>query len=137
MPVTPQLSLSNIQAPYEQIHEQFGPFDPYSDVFFAFSPGFGFPSSMTHGAVQVQRDAEWGETLPLVLETKCPLFVTGFSPADVERDVKSLEGLEGVEGKFDWVLNPGENFFSSERWEVADFDPRVLVKTNWGIWGIR
>lgn len=136
-PVSEQLTMTNIQAPYEQIHEQFGPFDPYSDVFFAFSPGFGFPSSMTPGALQVQRDAEWGETLPLVLQTKCPLFVTGFSPADVERDVKSLEGLEDVDGKYDWLLNPGENFFSSERWEVAEFDPRVLVKTNWGIWGIR
>jgi len=25
-----------------------------------------------------------------VLETKCPLFVTGFSPKDVERDIQAL-----------------------------------------------
>ncbi|CED82842.1 hypothetical protein [Phaffia rhodozyma] len=137
IPISPEITVSSIQAPYEAIHDQFGPFDPYSDVFFAFSPGFGFPSSMSPGRLQVHKDAEWGETLPLILETKCPLFVTGFSPKDVERDVKSLEGLEDVDGQFDWLLNPGENFFASERWEVADFDPRVMVKTNWGIWGIR
>lgn len=128
------MTLSSIQAPYDQIHEQFGPFDPYSDVFFAFCPGFGFPSSVNPGLPQVHRDAEWGETLPLILQTKCPLFVTGFSPSDVERDVKSLKGLEDVEGQFDWILNPGENFFGSEKWDVADFDPRVLIKSNWGIW---
>lgn len=137
IPVTPEIAITNVQAPYERIHDQFGPFDPYSDVFFAFHPGFGFPSSMTPGKVQVQPEAEWGDTLPLVLQTKCPLFVTGFSPADVERDVKSLEGVPGVDGEFDWILNPGENFFCSEQWDVAEFDPRVLVKSNWGIWGIR
>lgn len=137
IPVSQGLALTSIQAPYEQIADQFGPFDPWSDVFFAFSPGFGFPSSIAPGQLQVNRDAEWGETLPLVLETKCPLFVTGFSPKDVERDVQSLEGLEDVDGKYDFLINPGENFFGSERWEAADFDPRVLVKANWGLWAIR
>jgi len=75
--------------------------------------------------------------VPLILETKCPLFVTGFSPTDVERDVRSLDGVEGVSGEFDWVVTPGANAFGSEKWEVAEFDPRVMVKTNWGIWGIR
>jgi hypothetical protein len=135
-PVSAEMTLSSIQAPYDQIHEQFGPFDPYSDVFFAFCPGFGFPSSVNPGLPQVHRDAEWGETLPLILQTKCPLFVTGFSPSDVERDVKSLKGLEDVEGMFDWILNPGENFFGSDKWDVADFDPRVLIKSNWGIWSV-
>ena len=35
------LSLTSLQAPYADAHAQFGPFDPYQDVFFAFSPGFG------------------------------------------------------------------------------------------------
>jgi splicing suppressor protein 51 len=115
IPVSQEITLTSIQAPYEHIHDQFGPFDPYSDAFFAFrcashsrwfarstaltpsehlfppgSPGFGFPSSIAPGQLQVNRDAEWGETLPLVLETKCPLFVTGFSPKDVERDIQAL-----------------------------------------------
>ncbi|GAA5916151.1 hypothetical protein JCM6882_005398, partial [Rhodosporidiobolus microsporus] len=44
---------------------------------------------------------------------------------------------EGIRGEFDWLLTPGENVFASEKWEVAEFDPRVAVKTNWGVWGIR
>lgn len=73
----------------------------------------------------------------MILGTKCTLFVTGFSPADMERDVKSLDEAEGVRNEFDWVLTPGVNPFGSEKWEVADFDPRVMVKVNWGVWGIR
>jgi len=42
-----------------------------------------------------------------------------------------------VAGEFEWVITPGPNVFGSEKWEIADFDPRVMVKTNWGVWGIR
>ncbi len=69
----------------------------------------------------------------MLLASKCPIFVTGFSPTDVERDVRSLSVAPEVAGEFEWVPNA----FGSEKWEVADFDPRVMVKTNWGIWGIR
>jgi hypothetical protein len=72
-----------------------------------------------------------------VLATKCPLFITGFSPRDVERDVRSLNEVEGVKGEYDIILEPGENGFASLKWEAGDFDPRVLVRVNWGVWGIR
>ena len=111
--------------------------DPFQDVFFAFSPGFGFPSPVDPELTQAMSPTEWGPDLPIIVRSKCPLFVTGFSPTDVERDVRSLEGLEGVSGEFDWVITPGMNPFGSEKWEVADFDPRIMVKVNWGIWGIR
>jgi splicing suppressor protein 51 len=135
--VSPSLTITALQARYSDVHAQLGPFDPYTDVFFAFSPGFGFPSPTQPTELQIASPAEWGLVVPLVLETKCPLFVTGFSPTDVERDVRSLDGVEGIAGQFDWVLTPGENPFGSEKWEVAEFDPRVMVKTNWGVWGIR
>ena len=144
VPYAYQLSITGIQAPYSVIHEQFAEtFDPYTDCFFLFSPGLGFPSptgAMTESGepmLQINSPTEWGGTLPLLLQTKCPIFVTGFSPADVERDIRSLSTAPGVAGEFDWVITPGENAFGSEKWEVADFDPRVMVKTNWGIWGIR
>lgn len=73
----------------------------------------------------------------MLLSTHCPIFVTGFSPADVERDVMSLDSAVDVAGEFDWVITPGKNEFGSEKWEVAEFDVRVMVKLNWGIWGIR
>ncbi|ELU44834.1 Mss51p [Rhizoctonia solani AG-1 IA] len=136
--VSDQLTITCLRAPYADVHAHFAEtFDPYTDVFFAFCPGFGFPSPTSPDMLQISAPGEWGTTVPLILSTKCALFVTGFSPTDVERDVKSLETVEGVAGEFDWVVTPGENPFGSEKWEVADFDPRVMVKTNWGVWGIR
>ncbi|KAA1474859.1 hypothetical protein DENSPDRAFT_804818 [Dentipellis sp. KUC8613] len=144
VPYTPQLTITGMQCNYHEVHAQFQEtFDPYTDLFFLFSPGFGFPSptstSETTGEplLQIASPTEWGPVIPLLLATKCPIFVTGFSPADVERDVKSLATAPGVAGEFDWLITPGENAFGSEKWEVADFDPRVMVKTNWGVWGMR
>lgn len=144
VPYTPQLTITGMQANYMEVHAQFQEtFDPYTDCFFLFSPGLGFPSlesvdeATGEPLLQVASPTEWGPVLPLLLASKCPVFVTGFSPADVERDVKSLSTAPEVAGEFDWVITPGPNAFLSEKWEVADFDPRVMVKTNWGVWGIR
>lgn len=144
VPYTPQLTITGMQCNYHEVHAQFqDTFDPYTDLFFMFSPGLGFPSPTSTSDVtgepllQIESPTEWGPVLPLLLSTKCPIFLTGFSPTDVERDVKSLSRAPGIAGEFDWVITPGENTFGSEKWEVADFDPRVMVKANWGIWGIR
>ncbi|KAI0727181.1 zinc-finger of mitochondrial splicing suppressor 51-domain-containing protein [Fomitopsis betulina] len=144
VPYTPQLTITGMQANYMDVHHIFQEtFDPYTDCFMLFSPGFGFPSPNSTSEVtgepllQIASPTEWGPVVPLLLASKCPIFVTGFSPADVERDVKSLSTAPEVAGEFDWVVTPGPNAFGSEKWEVADFDPRVMVKTNWGVWGIR
>ena len=144
VPYTPQLTITGMQCKYHEVHAQFQEtFDPYTDLFFLFSPGLGFPSPTSTSEetgdplLQIASPTEWGPVMPLLLATKCPIFVTGFSPTDVERDVKSLSTAPGVAGEFDWVITPGENTFGSEKWEVADFDPRVMVKVNWGVWGIR
>jgi splicing suppressor protein 51 len=132
-----------MQANYMEVHHLFrDTFDPYTDAFVLFSPGFGFPSPTSvdengNPVLQIISPTEWGPVIPELLATKCPIFVTGFSPADVERDVRSLSNAPGVAGEFDWIITPGENEFGSIKWEVADFDPRVMVKTNWGVWGIR
>ena len=126
-----------------EVHHLFrDTFDPYTDAFVLFSPGLGFPSPTSvdengNPVLQIVSPTEWGPVIPELLGTKCPIFVTGFSPADVERDVRSLSNAPGVAGEFDWIITPGENEFGSIKWEVADFDPRVMVKTNWGVWGIR
>ena len=143
VPYTHQLTITGMQANYMEVHHLFrDTFDPYTDAFILFSPGFGFPSPTSvdengNPVLQIVSPTEWGPVIPELLATKCPIFVTGFSPADVERDVKSLSNAPGVAGEFDWVITPGENEFGSIKWEVADFDPRVMVKTNWGVWGIR
>ncbi|KAF9001899.1 zinc-finger of mitochondrial splicing suppressor 51-domain-containing protein [Cyathus striatus] len=143
VPYTPQLTITGMQANYADVHAQFQhTLDPYSDVFFFFSPGFGFPSPDSVGEdgeplLQIASPTEWGPVLPMLLASKCAIFVTGFSPTDVERDIRSLSTAPEVAGEFEWVITPGPNTFGSEKWEIADFDPRVMVKTNWGIWGIR
>lgn len=129
------LTMTNLRCNYNEVHDGLGPFDPYQDVFFAFSPGFGFPAE--DDQTKTQLEVNWLESIQKILETKCAMFCTGFSPTDVERDVVALDQSEGIKGEFDWLLTPGENIFGSEKWEIAEFDPRVAVKTNWGIWGIR
>lgn len=202
--VSEGLTLTTIQSNYEDVHAQFEPFDPYTDAFFAFSPGFGFPSqvaaqemeraraedredekrmkaaretynagpiiqeqpettsstsnsrgfspadiskipdggdipseepapampslpgssssaftSLTAAPV-VQAQREWARAIGQILSTKCPLISTGFSPADVERDVLAFESVEGVRGEFEWLLTPGENVFASQQWAVGE-----------------
>ncbi|PWN26000.1 hypothetical protein BDZ90DRAFT_210804, partial [Jaminaea rosea] len=252
------LTMTFIQCNYEEVHHQMEPFDPYTDVFFAFSPGFGFPSQRaydrpvseeddaavssssssteaasasaasaksaqqpteggrldpvaaqfessqetdTAAAAEAPRSAterlpkadatvsyqqqkeeqrardqeakaaeqdtsassstepetpgarpysslptlppllqaqsEWASALTSMLSTKCPLIMTGFSPADVRRDVEAFESVEGIRGEFEWLITPGENVFGSLSWSVADFDTRVAVRANWGVWAVR
>ena len=186
LPAGPRLTLISLKTPYEDIHHQLGPFDAYNDVFFAFSPGLGFPhqpglsegtkeaseqAAVTEGEAVaepqsdqalVQAQTTWHHPLRLILQTKCPLFFTAFSPLDLERDVSALQStqpptppsvrefpeyvnlptrpvdrIEGVSDEFELVLTPGKNMFGSEKWEIAEWDVRVGVKTNWGVWGIR
>ncbi|SPO23591.1 related to MSS51 - mRNA processing protein [Ustilago trichophora] len=244
--VSEGLTITTIQSKYEDVHAQLEPFDAYTDVFFAFSPGFGFPSQIaveeadkarqedrdheahfarakstyhaagaesaesTEASAQkaaddavelakaqiaeqqehingaaaseapsraaytvdatsspeggdipseepapvltspdghtftaltaapvVQAQREWARAIGQILSTRCALIATGFSPADVERDVLAFESVDGVRGEFDWLITPGENVFASQQWAVADFDPRVAVKANWGLWAVR
>ncbi|MBW0488052.1 hypothetical protein O181_027767 [Austropuccinia psidii MF-1] len=150
LPFSPTLTLHMIQGAYREVHAALGPFDPYTDVYFAFSPGFGFPTvPVTDSVLQpnpgkalldtgtIQLQTNWNEDVKMILNSKCALFAGGFSPADVERDVEALETVEGIKEEFDWLLHPGENVFASLKWEVAEFDPRVAVKSNYAVWGIR
>ncbi|PLW09822.1 hypothetical protein PCANC_18305 [Puccinia coronata f. sp. avenae] len=151
VPVSPTLTLHMVQGAYREVHHALGPFDPYTDVYFAFSPGFGFPTvPMTttqpgggaerHSLLDtntIQLETNWNEDVKLILENKCALFGAGFSPADVQRDVDALETVPDIKERFEWLLNPGENVFASQKWEVAEFDPRVAVKSNYAVWGIR
>jgi splicing suppressor protein 51 len=185
--------LTSIKAPYEEIHHQLGPFDLYNDVFFAFSPGLGFPHQGPEPAAPVEVEAEataeassdasstetaeieptprnnktlvqaqttWHHPLRLILQTKCPLFFTAFSPLDLERDVSALQStqpptppsvrefpeyvnlptnpidrIEGVSDEFELVLAPGRNMFGSEKWEIAGLESRRIGE--YGVLGER
>ena len=184
--VDPFISITTLQSSYEAVHSQLGPFDPYTDVFFSFSPGLGFPHQPDHASNRtpsvatdeedphwnaittqplVQAQTTWRLALKKILQSKCALFFTAFSPLDLQRDVAALFGtnppsfreqarfrefpdylgmptapvehIEGVTDEFDLVLTPGKNEFGSLQWEIADWDVRVAVRFNWGLWGIR
>ncbi|KAF2715676.1 hypothetical protein K504DRAFT_422684 [Pleomassaria siparia CBS 279.74] len=121
------MKISTYTEYYETLHKAnyFQPFDPYFDCFVCFHPGFGNPASMH----------EWEETLALLLETKCPVIATGYSPADVLQDVTHLQERYGNE--MDILLEPGENRFRSLRWDLNDLDPHDITCSNWGLYAFR
>lgn len=110
---------------YHDYHEKIDKFDPYTDLFFLFSPGIGHATA---------REG-WKMSIEKALETKCPIFITGYDKVDVETDIEAVE--QDYQGEFDWVLNPTENQFSSLKRDVNLMDIRQTINANWGIWGIR
>ncbi|KAI0480341.1 zinc-finger of mitochondrial splicing suppressor 51-domain-containing protein [Xylariaceae sp. FL0804] len=119
--------MSTIVDYYHTIHKtgHFHPYDPYLDCFVLFHPGLGHPSS-SH---------EWAETIPQLLETKCPIIVTGYTEHDMQRDINWVK--ETCRGEFDMLLEPGENIFRSLRWDLNDLDPQDVSCGNWGLWAFR
>lgn len=112
---------------YHTMHKTgyFYPFDPYFDCFVLFHPGLGHPAS-SH---------EWQDTVPMLLETKVPIICTGYTQWDMDRDRRWVEEMVG--GEMDVLLEPGENFFRSLRWDLNDLDPADVSCGNWGVWAFR
>ncbi|KAL2188739.1 hypothetical protein L209DRAFT_741776 [Thermothelomyces heterothallicus CBS 203.75] len=125
--VWPTLKISTIVDYYHTIHKTgyFYPYDPYFDCFVMFHPGLGHPAS-SH---------EWEESLPMLLETKAPIIVTGYTQEDMERDINWVN--KTAAGEFDVLLEPGENRFRSLRWDLNDLDPQDVSAGNWGVWAFR
>lgn len=121
------MKISTIVDYYHTIHRTgyFYPYDPYFDCFVLFHPGLGHPAS-SH---------EWAETLPMLLETKAPIIVTGYTQYDMERDIEWVN--KQAAGEFDILLKPGENIFRSLRWDLNDMDPQDVSCGNWGTWAFR
>ena len=125
--VWPTMKISTIVDYYHTLHKtgHFYPYDPYFDCFVMFHPGLGHPAS-SH---------EWEETVPLLLETKAPIIVTGYTQYDMERDIEWVG--KTCRGEFDMLMEPGENKFRSLRWDLNDLDPQDISCGNWGIWAFR
>lgn len=125
--VWPSMKISTIVDYYHTIHKtgQFYPYDPYFDCFVMFHPGLGHAAS-SH---------EWTETVPLLLETKAPIIVTGYTQYDMERDIEWVR--KTCHGEFDMLMEPGENTFRSLRWDLNDLDPQDISCGNWGAWAFR
>ncbi|KAI9315917.1 zinc-finger of mitochondrial splicing suppressor 51-domain-containing protein, partial [Dichotomocladium elegans] len=110
---------------YHDYHDKIEKFDPYTDLFFLFSPGIGHATAREGWKMSIQK----------ALETKCPIFITGYDEADVSADVAAVE--EDYQGEFDWIMRPTENEFRSLKRDVNLMDVRQTIFANWGIWGIR
>ncbi|KIH90651.1 hypothetical protein SPBR_00456 [Sporothrix brasiliensis 5110] len=125
--VWPSMKISTIVDYYHTVHKTgyFYPYDPYFDCFMLFHPGLGHPAS-SH---------EWAETVPLLLETKAPILVTGYTQYDMERDIEWVN--KTARGEFDLLMQPGENIFRSQRWDLNDMDPQDISCGNWGLWAFR
>ncbi|KAH8165411.1 hypothetical protein CIB48_g2843 [Xylaria polymorpha] len=125
--VWPTMKISTIVDYYHTLHKtgHFYPYDPYFDCFVMFHPGLGHPAS-SH---------EWTETVPLLLETKAPILVTGYTQHDMERDITWVN--KTCRGEFDMLMEPGENIFRSLRWDLNDLDPQDISCGNWGVWAFR
>ncbi|KAJ1337625.1 mitochondrial splicing suppressor protein 51 [Microdochium nivale] len=125
--IWPTMKISTIVDYYHTLHKagHFAPYDPYFDCFVMFHPGLGHPAS-SH---------EWAETIPLLLETKAPIIVTGYTQYDMERDIDWVN--KTCRGEFDMLLEPGENKFRSLRWDLNDLDPQDISCGNWGVWAFR
>ncbi|KAI0187024.1 PXA domain-containing protein [Astrocystis sublimbata] len=125
--VWPTMKISTIVDYYHTIHKTglFYPYDPYFDCFVLFHPGLGHPAS-SH---------EWAESVPLLLETKAPIIVTGYTQDDMKRDIEWVD--KTCHGEFDILMKPGENTFRSLRWDLNDLDPQDISCGNWGVWSFR
>ncbi|KAI1327860.1 PXA domain-containing protein [Xylariaceae sp. FL0255] len=125
--VWPTMKISTIVDYYHTLHKtgHFYPYDPYFDCFVLFHPGLGHPAS-SH---------EWAETVPLLLETKAPILVTGYTQHDMDRDIEWVN--KTCRGEFDLLMEPGENTFRSLRWDLNDLDPQDINCGNWGVWAFR
>ncbi|KAL0259616.1 translational activator for mitochondrial COX1 [Diplodia seriata] len=125
--ISHELKISTFVEYYHTLHRagHFYPYDPYFDCFMLFHPGLGHPAS----------SAEWEETLPLLLETKVPILVSGYTEFDMQRDLKWVQ--EKMGGEVDILLEPGENRFRSLRWDLNDLDPQDISCGNWGLWAFR
>ena len=103
----------------------FFPYDPYLDAFFLFHPGLGAPEAMD----------QWKKTVPGLLESKCPVFVTGFHEQDSEQDWRWLHEHFGSE--LDVLIEPTENVFRSTKWEFNDLNPQELYQLNQRLFAFR
>ncbi|KAA8906695.1 hypothetical protein TRICI_005118 [Trichomonascus ciferrii] len=105
--------------------QDFMPYDPYMDCFFLFHPGLGAPEAMD----------QWEKTIPGLLESKCPVFVTGFHQQDNLRDWNWLHSK--FANHLDVILEPRENIFGSTKWEINDLDPAEVYQFNQQLFGFR
>ncbi|EMG49258.1 hypothetical protein G210_0047 [Candida maltosa Xu316] len=124
--VDPQLSIHKQCMYWEDVFAMgdLYPFDPYLDCFFLFHPNFDSADSI-----------HWEESIKGLLETKCPIIITGYNQKDIEKDYKWV--TERFSEDLDVLMNETENPFSCTKYEILNTDPTNTLQLNNKIFGIR
>lgn len=106
--------------------QEFFPYDPYFDCIFCFHPGYSSQENMGNWLL---------ETVPALLETKCPVFITGYHKQDILNDMNTLK--TNFDNDMDILMEPVKNIFSSTKWELNDYNPHEVYRFNMYIAGYR
>jgi len=122
-----KMTIETYQEKFQVLHDEeiFQPFDPYTDVFFMFSPLF-------HSE---ELSADWTPVIPLLLKTKCSIFVTDSQEKAMEQTIQWVTQRFGAE--MDEISKPGLNEFRSLKMEVDLFNLDSFHQKNMYIWGFR
>lgn len=103
----------------------FMPYDPYLDAFFLFHPGLGAPEAMD----------QWRKSIPGLLESKCPIYCTGFHEKDLRQDWNWL--MFNFKDELDVLIEPTKNVFGSTKWEFNDLNPHEVYQLNQQLFAFR
>lgn len=101
------------------------PFDPYLDVFFLFHPGFQTPDSIY-----------WDKALNGLLESKCPVYVTGYHKEDTLRELLWLMNHK-LYDEMDILMDQTKNVFGSTKLDLVDSNPTETFQANDEIFAFR
>ncbi|XBW37682.1 hypothetical protein QEN19_003264 [Hanseniaspora menglaensis] len=105
----------------------FFPYDPYLDVFFLFHPNVAADPESTKSWMY--------ETMKGLLDTKCPVFVSGHSLDGFMEDWNMV--LDRYNEQLDVLMEPTENVFGSTKWQINPFMPTYAFQSNMFLGGFR
>lgn len=71
-----------------------------------------------------------------MISTKCPIFFTGYSSEDLERDAQEVRDIvQGLD--VEWLMHPTESIFRCLKPDVNPTDLTEIGWDNWGLYGLR
>jgi len=101
------------------------PFDPYLDAFFLFHPGFSTADSIY-----------WDMAMKGLLESKCPIYVTGYHEKDMKREIEWLE-KHPLHDEMDVLMNQTDNLFACTKIDLVDINPTETFNSNSQLFAFR
>ncbi|EAZ63605.1 hypothetical protein PICST_52783 [Scheffersomyces stipitis CBS 6054] len=101
------------------------PFDPYLDIFFLFHPGFGTADSIY-----------WDKAMKGLLESKCPIYVSGYHDKDMKREIQWLEN-HPLHDEMDVLMTQTDNKFACTKIDLVDINPTETFNSNSQLYAFR